>query len=87
MNAFFAGYFRWAAKDNAASLTRLAENPQFTVWDSDRRQKDGEETSGKADATGEGAAQPNIDPALLERMYSDLGLHPVEVSVDALTDT
>ena len=33
-------------------------------------------TSGKTDATGEDAAQPNIDPALLERMYSDLGLHP-----------
>ena len=33
-------------------------------------------TSGKSDATGEDAAQPNIDPALLERMYSDLGLHP-----------
>ncbi|WP_147154425.1 hypothetical protein [Reyranella soli] len=32
-------------------------------------------TSGKTDAT-EGAAQPNIDHALLERMYSDLGLHP-----------
>jgi hypothetical protein len=32
-------------------------------------------TSGKTDATEE-AAQPNIDPALLERMYSDLGLHP-----------
>jgi hypothetical protein len=32
-------------------------------------------TSGKTDAT-EDAAQPNIDPALLERMYSDLGLHP-----------
>ena len=30
----------------------------------------------KADAAGEDAAQPNIDPALLERMYSDLGLHP-----------
>jgi len=33
-------------------------------------------TSDKADATGEGTAQPNIDHALLERMYSDLGLHP-----------
>jgi isochorismate hydrolase len=32
-------------------------------------------TSGKTDAT-EDAAQPNIDPALLERMYSDLGLYP-----------
>jgi hypothetical protein len=33
--------------------------------------------SGKPDdATGEDAAQPNIDHALLERMYSDLGLHP-----------
>ena len=31
---------------------------------------------GKADATGEDTAQPNIDHALLERMYSDLGLHP-----------
>jgi hypothetical protein len=36
----------------------------------------GARTSGKADATGEDAAQPNIDPALLERMYSYLGLHP-----------
>ena len=36
----------------------------------------GARTSGKADAAGEDAAQPNIDPALLERMYSDLGLHP-----------
>ncbi len=25
---------------------------------------------------GEDAAQPSIDPALLDRMYSDLGLHP-----------
>ena len=33
-------------------------------------------TSGKTDATGEDGAQPNIDPALLDRMYSDLGLHP-----------
>ena len=33
-------------------------------------------TSGKADATGEDAAQPDIDHALLERMYSDLGVHP-----------
>ena len=32
--------------------------------------------NGTTDATGEDAAQPNIDPALLERMYSDLGLHP-----------
>ena len=32
-------------------------------------------TSGKTHAT-EDAAQPNIDPALLERMYSDLGLYP-----------
>jgi hypothetical protein len=32
-------------------------------------------TSGKTDAMEE-TAQPNIDPALLERMYSDLGLHP-----------
>ena len=32
-------------------------------------------TSGKTDAT-EDAAQPNIDPALLDRMYRDLGLHP-----------
>jgi hypothetical protein len=36
----------------------------------------GARTSGKADATGEDAAQPNIDHALLERMYSYLGLHP-----------
>ena len=34
-------------------------------------------TSGKTDTmTAEDAAQPNIDPALLDRMYSDLGLHP-----------
>ena len=33
-------------------------------------------TSGKTDVTSEDAAQPNIDPALLERMYSYLGLHP-----------
>jgi hypothetical protein len=33
-------------------------------------------TSGKPDATGEDADQPHIDPALLERMYSDLGLYP-----------
>jgi hypothetical protein len=33
-------------------------------------------TSGKADATREDDAQPNIDHALLERMYGDLGLHP-----------
>ena len=32
-------------------------------------------TSGKTDAT-EDAAQPHIDPALLDRMYSDLGVHP-----------
>ena len=36
----------------------------------------GARTSGKADATGEDAAQPNIDHALLDRMYSDLGVHP-----------
>ena len=36
----------------------------------------GVRTSGNADATGEDAGQPDIDPALLERMYSDLGLHP-----------
>ena len=37
----------------------------------------GARTSGKADATmGEDAPQPNIDLALLERMYRDLGLHP-----------
>ena len=36
----------------------------------------GARTSGNADATSEDAAQPNIDPALLERMYSELGLHP-----------
>ena len=36
----------------------------------------GARTSGKADSTGEDAAQPNIDHALLERMYRDLGLHP-----------
>jgi hypothetical protein len=36
----------------------------------------GARASGKADAAGEDAAQPNIDPALLERMYSELGLHP-----------
>ena len=33
-------------------------------------------TSGRTDATGEDAAQPNIDPALLDRMYRDLGQHP-----------
>jgi hypothetical protein len=34
-------------------------------------------TSVKTDAmTAEDGAQPNIDPALLDRMYSDLGLHP-----------
>jgi hypothetical protein len=32
--------------------------------------------SGKPDATGKDAAQPHIDPALLERMYIDLGLYP-----------
>jgi hypothetical protein len=32
--------------------------------------------SGKADAAGEDAPQPNIDHALFERMYSELGLHP-----------
>ena len=32
-------------------------------------------TSSKTDAT-EDAGQPSIDPALLERMYRDLGLHP-----------
>lgn len=26
--------------------------------------------------TAEDGAQPNVDPALLDRMYSDLGLHP-----------
>ena len=26
--------------------------------------------------TAEDEAQPNVDPALLDRMYSDLGLHP-----------
>ena len=36
----------------------------------------GARTSGKADATAEHAAQPNIDPGLLDRMYRDLGLHP-----------
>jgi hypothetical protein len=36
----------------------------------------GARTSRKTDATGEDAAQPNIDPALLERMYRDLGVHP-----------
>src|SRR5205814_155961 len=36
----------------------------------------GARTSGKADAPGEDAAQPNIDHAWLERMYSALGLHP-----------
>ena len=36
----------------------------------------GARTGGNADATGEDAAQPNIDPALLERMYGELGLHP-----------
>src|SRR3954471_8160855 len=27
-------------------------------------------------STAEDAAQPNIDPGLLDRMYRDLGLHP-----------
>jgi hypothetical protein len=36
----------------------------------------GSTTSGKTDAMADDAAQPNIDPALLERMYSDLGLLP-----------
>jgi len=35
----------------------------------------GARTNNKTDAT-EGTAQPDVDPALLERMYSDLGLHP-----------
>src|SRR6476646_9459509 len=33
-------------------------------------------TSGRTDATGEDAAQPDIDHALLERMYGELGLSP-----------
>src|SRR5215207_8350771 len=34
-------------------------------------------TSGAPAAmTAEDGAQPNVDPALLDRMYSDLGLHP-----------
>ena len=36
----------------------------------------GARTSGIRDAAAEDAAQPHIDPALLDRMYSDLGLHP-----------
>ena len=36
----------------------------------------GAKASGKADAAGEDAPQPNIDHALFERMYSELGLHP-----------
>ena len=36
----------------------------------------GARTSGKSDAMDEDAAQPDIDHALLERMYSELGLHP-----------
>ena len=33
-------------------------------------------TSGTSVSTAEDAAQPNIDPGLLDRMYRDLGLHP-----------
>jgi hypothetical protein len=34
-------------------------------------------TSGATVAmTAEDGSQPNIDPALLDRMYSELGLHP-----------
>jgi hypothetical protein len=32
--------------------------------------------SGTSASTAEDAAQPNIDPGLLDRMYRDLGLHP-----------
>ena len=32
--------------------------------------------SGTSVSTAEDAAQPNIDPGLLDRMYRDLGLHP-----------
>ena len=33
-------------------------------------------SSGKTDTPSEDAGQPNIDHALLERMYVELGLHP-----------
>jgi hypothetical protein len=33
-------------------------------------------TSSKSDVGVGDSVQPNIDPALLERMYRDLGLHP-----------
>jgi hypothetical protein len=36
---FFVAYFRWAGKENVPSLKRLAENPAFTPWDNERRQK------------------------------------------------
>ena len=36
----------------------------------------GARTSGRTGSTGEDAAQPDIDHALLERMYGELGLHP-----------
>jgi len=36
----------------------------------------GATTSGTTVSTAKDAAQPNIDHALLERMYRDLGLHP-----------
>lgn len=36
----------------------------------------GARTSSKSGVAAEDSAQPNIDPALLERMYIDLGLHP-----------
>ena len=36
----------------------------------------GAKTNSKSDVAAGDSAQPNIDPALLERMYSDLGLHP-----------
>jgi len=32
--------------------------------------------SGTSVSTAEDAAQPNIDPGLLDRMYRDLGVHP-----------
>ena len=49
-----------------ASIERTRKMLQSwpTVW-----------ANGKTEAT-EDAAQPHIDPALLDRMYSDLGLHP-----------
>jgi hypothetical protein len=37
--------------------------------------------------TAEDRAQPNVDPALLDRMYSDLGLYPSRVALEAVADS